>query len=527
MPNRRAREGLDTSIERRHALPVWVASARTANWERRTLLKAAGAAIASGALGCEGHAFLGVNYTAGTRVYPSRPSLFPGQTLRLHVSTSAPEFRVELYRVGATRERLQVTDWFTGVLAPIGRPDEEWDFTAYDIQLAASVRPGVYLARVVEGEGGAPVRNPSLAAQRGLAEALFVVKNPSPRAGGVLYKLPLATYHAYNFTGGGSLYHVAFGPSGEPLFHLHQPGGKGQPAGTKISLRRPGGGAGADTTEPIDVYDRRSTRNTFEHWDAHFIRWLEREQFDVDYCVGLDVHREGALLAPYSTLICAGHDEYWSEPERDHVEQFAAAGGNVAFFCGNTCWWRVHYVDDDTALVCDKQGHVARDQWYASRPEDSLTGVSYRFGGGRWKGARPVVGYRVQHPEHWVFEGTGLQQGDVFGADPQQPLVGYECDSAPYRRDHDGTAVVVDCERYGTPSEFVILGVAELNSQWARRGRWATMGAYTTTGGGEVFNAATTDWVKLLDRDAAVTRITRNVLARFAAARASAFPSAQ
>ena len=488
--------------------------ART-SFDRRALLKAAGASWCGASLGCNGTPLLG-GYTLGTRAYPRDVSLFPGQALFLHVSTPAPQFRVELYRVGAERELLQSSDWLPGIDASISRPDEDWQFPVYPMELEPQVRPGVYVAHVVEGAGNEPLETPSFAARDGLNNALFIVRTPSPASRRILYKLALATYHAYNFTGGASLYHVATDSAGEPLFHLRHPAGPGHPAGTKLTLRRPGGGHGADTAEPPDVYDRRSIRNTFEHWDAHFIRWLEREGFEVDYCFGLDVHRESDLLLPYSTLLCAGHDEYWSEPERNHIEDFLHTGGKIGFFSGNTCWWRVHYVDDDTALICDKHGHLAPDQWHGFRAEDSLTGVSYRFGGGRWKGYRPVVGYEVQRPEHWAFAGTGLERGDVFGADPSQPLVGYECDSAPYRLDGSGTAVIADPTRHGTPPTFEILGLAELSRVWSRKnGHSATMGAFMVEGGGEVFNAATTDWVKLLERDPTVARITRNVIERF------------
>jgi hypothetical protein len=40
------------------------------------------------------------------------------------------------------------------------------------------------------------------------------------------------------------------------------------------------------------------------------------------------------------------------------------------------------------------------------------------------------------------------------------------------------------------------------------------MGIYTSAGGGTVFNAATTDWPRLLSRSRAVERISRNVLDR-------------
>ena len=35
-------------------------------------------------------------------------------------------------------------------------------------------------------------------------------------------------------------------------------------------------------------------------------------------------------------MLSVGHDEYWSWEMRDAVEGFVAAGGNVAFFSGNT-----------------------------------------------------------------------------------------------------------------------------------------------------------------------------------------------
>jgi hypothetical protein len=376
----------------------------------------------------------------------------------------------------------------------------------------------VYLANLVEGDGGAPLDPQSPAVLAGKAQALFVVRTPSRSARSMLYKLPLATYHAYNFTGGGSLYHVAcHHGSGKPLFDLRvPPDAGGAPGGTRITLLRPGGGAGSDPWhQERDAYDASSPRNTFAHWDAPFIAWLEGNGYPVDYCVDLDVHQDPALLTGYRLLLCAGHDEYWSDEQRANTEQFLLGGGNIAFFSGNTCWWRVHYLDGGRALVCDKHGKHAPDQWYRVRPEDTLTGVSYRHAGGWWHSRRQTLGYTVQNADHWVYADTGLADGDVFGQDEEQPLIGYECDGAPFTRDASGIAVPARASSAGTPDGFEILGVAELGDDWPTKlGQGATMGVFTVPGGGTVFNAATTDWVKLLERDGALTQITRNVLAR-------------
>ena len=147
------------------------------------------------------------------------------------------------------------------------------------------------------------------------------------------------------------------------------------------------------------------------------------------------------------------------------------------------------------------------------RPENGVTGTSIRQAGGWWDGRRDTVGYTVQHAAHWVYAGTGLKDGDVFGADPDFPLVGYEADGATFSW-QDGLAVVTGDQ--GTPPNFFILGVAELGEGWVRSGPHAaaTMGTYTSDRGGIVFNGATTDWPCLVGRNAEVARITRNVLDR-------------
>ena len=38
-----------------------------------------------------------------------------------------------------------------------------------------------------------------------------------------------------------------------------------------------------------------------------------------------------------------------------------------------------------------------------------MTGCSHAQAGGWWDGKRDVLGYRVQHHEHWVFEKQALR----------------------------------------------------------------------------------------------------------------------
>ncbi|MDB4989156.1 MAG: hypothetical protein JWN04_4334, partial [Myxococcaceae bacterium] len=438
---------------------------------RRALLKVVGLSLAGSTLACGDGDYQDIPNVHGSRLYPTQSSLLAGETLTLHVSTPAPQFRIDFFRQGASSELIFQSDWRAGAEAQPGRPDLAFDFPPFEFAVPASAPPGVYIAKLVEGEGGAPASMPSPAARAGKAQTLFVVRTPPGSANAILYKLPLATYQAYNFTGGGSLYHTAKDHTGRPRFDLTQEPDPmmNRPGGSKVTLLRPGNGTGGDAWhQESDPYDGSSARNTFEHWDAPFIAWLEREGYRVDYCVDLDVHRDASILAPYRLLICAGHDEYWSEEQRDHTEAFVAAGGNIGFFTGNTCWWRVHYADGDTAMVCDKGGGRP-DQWCKSRPENSLTGVSYRNAGSWWQSKRTVLGYTVQHADHWVYANTGVVAGSIIGEDPDQPLVGYECDGAPFQRDADGLAIPAGGPDSDTPEGFLFLGVAELSRAWPTR----------------------------------------------------------
>ena len=447
------------------------------------------------------------------RAYPRAPSIRPGETLTLHVATDRPHFRVEVYRQGRTLERVVDVGPFDGVDVPGGPPDEDWGWPGYPIPVGSDWQSGAYVAMLVEidedGTEHAPDRSTTFATS---GKALFVVRSARPGADArILYKLSTNTFHAYNGTGYGSLYAEAVWVRARP-----QPG-------YKVTMRRPGGGTGGDVEpgDPSDAHAPESRRQTFAHWDAPFVAWLERAGYALDYCTDLDLHWDAELLTPYGLLLSTGHDEYWSQAMRDHVDAFVAGGGNVAYFSGNIAGWRIHVVDDGTAIVCAKvkpTGHEQetweRDDWHdLDDPENRTTGVSIAGAGGWWNGLRDPLGYTVQHADHWVYDGTGLGDGDVFGARDDHPLLGYEVDGADFRRRH-GIAVPTGAD--GTPQEFAILGVAELSEGWSTVVSCpaATMGVLTSPRGGTVFQGATTDWPIVAPSDERVGRITRNVLDR-------------
>ena len=417
------------------------------------------------------------------RGYPGRPTIFAGQELTLHAAadTCSEPFRAMFFRWCASWEHIGVSGTWRAECGHPGSSMEPWNWPAYRFRVPREWPSGAYLAVLGdEGQADPCARNTTL----------FVVKTkPGSRRARILYKLPLFTYTAYNAEGGGSLYS---GPANQ------------------VTLQRPGCGAGGETFDSScpDAYDTSSPRQTFAHWDAPFVRWLESNGYGVDYCTDLDIHEaENEWLDCYRLLLSVGHDEYWSEPMRRNVERFIRGGGNVAFFSGNTCWWRVHVDGHGTNLSCNKRklpGEAeAFDQWMRIDPETRLTGVSFRYGGGWWTGRRTPLGYTVRDAGHWIYEGTGLRNGDVFGGGADQALIGYECDGVPPTG-------------HGTLSDFHILGFAGLTPEWEYRQTdpaAATLGVHENRG--TVFTAATTDWARVLNQgDPVIDQITRNVVNR-------------
>lgn len=326
----------------------------------------------------------------------------------------------------------------------------------------------------------------------------LVICRPARPAAAIAYVVPIATYHAYNSTGGGCFYDD----------HVH-----GTSPQWKVSLLRPGGGLGAQLGEPPDPYDPGSPRQQFTHWDARFIRWLTTRGIGCDFYTDLDLHSGQLDLSAYKCMLSVGHHEYWSSGMRDAVSRFLRGGGNVAVFSGNTCFRPVDFGAPGTPEHLNVVNKIA-DNW-PGFDESDLLGLSYGFGGGKWgdwePGAgwintdREPVGFTVRDAGHWAFAGCALADGQTFGAEDR--LIGYEVDGVP-----------------SLPNGFKILADTGRLDGWDMGGAGA-MGIYGTESDsgprtGLVFNGGTTDWVRILtdsgaSAHAVVSRITANVLEAF------------
>jgi len=462
------------------------------------------------------------------QAYPDTLSVAQGETLILHIASDHPEFRVVLYRQGDTLALHHDFGWqdTRTVEFTEGTADAAWGWDGYEFPISDQWPSGAYIAMLWERDGDGEIEpdKGTTTTEGHFGKALFVVRSALPGlAAPILYRVPIATYHAYNVSGGASLYSASPG---------------------RVTMHRPGGGTGGhvtDSTVPglgdVDELDQDSSRQTFEHYDAKFISWLEGAGYQVEYCADTDVSLDSQLdlLSRYALVLSIGHDEYWSPETRQNLRAYIAQGGNLACFSGNTCWWRITYDADMTGFRCNRDGTVTQvdsDQWWvipkhdpSFTNEDTLTGVSYRNGGGWWWPGRPQIGFTVEHAGHWAFEGGVDAQ---FG-EPES-LVGYECDgaeltAASIEPGHPAEPTFQD----GTPSGFELLAVGMLTGVWSFENRdpdsptaavaprAATMGIYTASG--TVFTAGVVDWARVLVGDEPnVVQITHNVLRRLGGA---------
>jgi hypothetical protein len=489
-----------------------------------------------------------------------------GEIVRLKVHTTAATFDVQVVCDGLSPRVVFERTGHAGT-AQSTPPDAYargcgWQDSLH-IPVQADWPSGMYLVHLTAR--GADGRVAS-------AEAAFVVRpRVGPAAGRLLMVLATGTYVAYNDWGGANAYRrVVAGRSTDeiaPRLSLDRPWPRG-------FLRLP-----PDAPRHADVpdlpphtppryptiewalahgYSRHYSDAGWAYYERPFWTWARAAGYELDLITQHDLQLHPELLRQYRAIVIVGHDEYWTWEMRDVLDAFVGGGGRLARFAGNFIW-QVRLEEGDRVQVCYKfasQDPVAGSEqasrtttyWDArcvGRPGATTMGLSgiggvyCRFGAAT---PRAPAGYTVYRPEHWVFAGTDLYYGDMFGAAPAR-IASFEVDSVDYTF-RDG--LPYPTQRDGAPANLEILAMTPavrgelprhegfLNAPLSEAllliehvppaydispaglERGAGMMAVFASGAGTVFNAGCCGWVSgLIHRDPCVERITRNVLDRF------------
>ncbi len=230
--------------------------------------------------------------------------------------------------------------------------------------------------------------------------------------------------------------------------------------------------------------------------------WMEREGFGYDLYAETQLH-EGMLdLDAYRVLVASTHPEYWSREMYLAVKRWVfERGGRLVYLGGNGMNCEVTFPDSATMKVHNGdvrklEAEPSRESRFGMRVESEahLLGVVYTEAG-----VMTAAPYRVLAADHWTLAGTGLAAGDVFGQKSLHERIpggasGHETDKI-------------------SPSSPA--GVEHLAKGLNPDDGGADLVHFSLPGGGAVFSVGSICWVSSILVDAAVSRITANVLRRF------------
>lgn len=494
-----------------------------------------------------------------------------GDTVNLHVSTTAATFDVTVIRDGGTTETVLEQTGIPGQFTPtptnVFEVGTGWP-VGFSFEIPSSWRSGGYMVilKATDADGHSVEQ-----------EAFFVLRAASASANAIAFVLATTTWQAYNDWGGSNFYEgVSVGEDGElqllfcPTTSVQRPWARG-------FIRIPEGAPRIPFSEPLPMgaaprypnlewaysrgYAKYAGAAGWASFDSLFARWAEQNGYELHYFAQDDLDRDGTVLNGYKTVVTVGHDEYYTLAERDAIDAFVEAGGNLARFGGNMIWQTRR---ENGQVVCYKsragtedpvrddpaRRHTLTTVWEApavNRPAaqtwglNGVHGIYAKLGGFQ---PRASGGYTVYRPKHWALEGTDLYYGDQLGA--SSTLAGFEGDSVLYTFENGlpvptgefgtlpGTEIIAmslcgteeeDHGNYGTylyAGDSDLQGVTsllydEVNDATRARVRYgASMMVNVPKGNGDIFNGGTTEWVNALKkRDPFVEKITRNVLDRY------------
>ena len=408
-----------------------------------------------------------------------------GDTVRLYVSSKAPSFHVEAYRMG----------WYGGaggrlvlrspevsgevqpapeVLARTHTVETQW-VPSLTLHVDRSWPPGDYLLKLV-GNGGQQHFVP-LTVRDDASAAAYVVVNA------------VTTWQAYNLWGGYDLYE---GRSGRGSDFSHR--------SRIVSFDRPYGfGQGAAD---------------FLGNELPLVQLAESRGLDVTYTTDADLDRAPELALRHRALLSLGHDEYWSTAMRQGVEQARDQGVNLAFLGANAIFRHIRFEDsplgprrhevdykqaseDPLRHVDDAEVTVDWRSPPIPRPESAVIGDLYE--------CNPVkADMVVAAGSSWVFEGTGVKDGTHL-----HNTVGPEYD----RYD----------PRLPGPRNVEVLAHSPVRCRG--QASFSDMTYYSAASGAGVFATGTNWWISKLALQCeifvdpcvtdVVTRVTMNVLTAF------------
>jgi hypothetical protein len=254
---------------------------------------------------------------------------------------------------------------------------------------------------------------------------------------------------------------------------------------------------GETITDPIE--SRVACHLAPAEW--RLLGWLDREGFDFDLYAETQLHFGELNLDAYDVLILGPHPEYWSRDMYFRLKSWVfERGGKLVYLGGNGLNCEVEFLDRSTMAVRNGDKREIQRRGLESRfhlrveSEANLLGVVYSDAG-----AMTGAPYRVADDRHWIFAGTGLKKGDVFG----ERGLHMRCPGGASGHETDKISP-------SSPKNVHLLAKGT-----NRDNGGAEMVIFDTPGGGAVFSAGSITFVSSLPVDESISRVTANVLKQF------------
>jgi hypothetical protein len=429
---------------------------------------------------------------------------------------SVEQYKLELWRYGWQPERVRELGWHdehgpraTMQVTPDGdytQTGVEWNKVGYVCKthrqfVTAPERSGLYYFRASTKSGRQFSFPWIVAPKQPTAKVALLASN--------------ITWNAYNAFGGRSNYihadQLPSTPTVNSRYELRrytdaEHGTWGYPAYVPLSFERPEPFCSIDFEEKITdpIEGRQACHIAPAEW--RLAGWLEKEHIDYDYYAETQLHDGTLDLSAYKVLIIAVHPEYWTREMYDHVKRWVFEdGGRLVYLGGNGLNCEVTIHDNVsmtvkngsiTSLWSEGMGGCDSRMAVSHESEANLLGVVFTP-----SGAMTGAPYQTVDEAHWIFEGTGLKNGQLFGE------ASLHCRCPGGASGHE-----TDKRSASSPANTHVVARG-LNPDDGG----AEIVIFDTPSGGQVFSAGSINYVASLPVDQNISRITANVLRRFLA----------
>ncbi len=424
--------------------------------------------------------------------YATQMSAVKGETVRFKVDTVSSDYRIDIYRIGyyGGMGARFITTVQPSVSLPQTQPNclsdaatglidcGNWAVSASWV-VPNDVVSGVYIAKLQREDGS------------GASHVIFVVRDDT-RGAEILVQTSDTTWQAYNRYGGNSLYF-------------------GSPAGRayKVSYNRPFVTRGSGQMDAPEGF--------FFNAEYPMIRWLEANGYDVSYSSEVETAAHGAELLEHRAFLSVGHDEYWSNEQRNAVETARNSGVNVAFFSGNEMFWKTRWepsIDGTSTpfrtLVCYKETHANakidpsplwtgtwRDPRFSppsdgGRPENRVSGTRFVINGT----VNDPMSVPAEYGPMRFWRNTSvanLQPGQT--ANFAAGMLGFEWDLSPDDDFSPPGLIRLSRTTLTTTNKYLL----DYGSTYGAGTATHNLTLYKPSGGGLVFGAGTVQWSWGLD----------------------------